>query len=249
MTKLSNDSIKQLDTLLTTALKAGIEKIIIDKDSNGNAVIRGIDEKQTVALISKANVPDLEGKTLTITRPSQLAARLNLIKTQGDVAIDAVDGRSDAEIARLDLSSGKTKTQFRSAAIETVKGVPKNIADSIVWSIKLPTKQIPLITQGASAMQSETITIATKDAKNVTFEAMDSNKDVFTTETDTAPEWIGDGDATSTTFCQKYPAKTLLPLIKEASAGIDHVVLTLGANGILSLQVNGFDFFVIPSSN
>jgi hypothetical protein len=247
--KLSNDSIKQLDTLLSTALKAGIEKIIIDKDANGNAVIRGIDEKQTVALISKTNVPDLDGKTVAITRPSQLAARLNLMKTQGDVAIEAIDGRSDAEIGRLELSAGRTKTQFRSAAIDTVKGVPKNIADSIVWSIQLPTKQIPLITQGASAMQSEAISIASRDAKNVTFECMDTNKDVFTTDTDTAPTWIGDGDATSTSFCQKYPAKTLLPLIKEASAGIDHVVLSLGANGILSLQVNGFDFFVIPSSN
>lgn len=247
--KLSTDSIKQLDTLLSTALKAGIEKIIIDKDATGKSVIRGIDEKQTVALISKANVPDLDGKSFAITRPSQLAARLNLMKTQGDVAIEAIDGRSDAEIARLELSAGKTKTQFRSAAIETVKGVPKNIADNIVWSINLPTKQIPLITQAAAAMQSESITLATKDAKNVTFECMDTNKDVFTTETDTAPAWIGDGDATSTSFCQKYPAKTLLPLIKEASAGIDHVVLSLGANGILSLQVNGFDFFVIPSSN
>lgn len=245
--KLSADSIKNLDLLLTTALKANIEKIIIDKDGNDQPVIRGIDEKQTVALISRANVPDLSSKTLAISRAPALAARLNLVKTQGDVEIEAVDGRTDSEIARLDLSSGKAKTQFRSSAIETVKGVPKNITDTLAWKITLPTKQLPLIVQGASAMQSETITIASKDAKNVTFEAVDSNKDVFTTETDTAPEWIGDGSATASVFCQKYPAKTLLPLLKEAAIGIDSIELSLGANGILSLTVNGFNFFVIPA--
>ena len=239
--KLTTDTINQLDQLVQTAMIAGLKKLVIEPGK-----IRGIDEKQSVVVISTTNVPDLSGKQLGVTRIDQLSARINLVKTQGDLTIEATESASNtADISLLELSVGKTKAQFRCASVEAVKGVPKNITDTLVWEIKVGGKIIPTITQGISAMGSDHLMIASRDGKTVSFECVDTNKDVFTIDAESAPDWIGTGTA-PTSFCQKYPAKTLLALIKEALKTEANVALRLGEGGILNLEVNKFNFYVIP---
>ena len=239
--KLNTDTIAQLDKLLQTAMIAGLKKLVIEPGK-----VRGIDEKQSVVIISTTNVPDLNGKQIGVNRIDQLTARINLVKAQGDLAIEATESQQNpADIALLDLSVGKTKAQFRCASVEAVKGVPKNITDTLVWEIKVGGKTLATIGQGVSAMGSDQLTIASRDGKTVSFECVDSNKDVFTTDAEDAPVWTGTGTA-GTSFCQKYPAKTLLGLLKEASKSEDPVTLRLGEGGILNLEVNKFNFYVIP---
>jgi hypothetical protein len=240
--KLSTESIQRLDQLVQTSLIAGIKKLVIENDK-----IRGIDEKQSVVIITKEQVPDLQGKQIGITRIEQLSARLNLVKSQGDLQIDATESNGNAaDISLLDISAGKTKAQFRAASVEAVKGVPKNITDDLVWEIKVTSKLIPTLTQGISAMGAELVTLASRDGTTVSFECVDANKDVFTMDAEEAPVWVGDGGAPSS-FCQKYPAKTFIALMKEAVKFTDPLTLRLGEGGILSLKVNGFAFFLIPA--
>lgn len=239
--KLTTDTIAALDQLVQTAMIAGLKKLVIEPGK-----VRGIDEKQSVVVISTDNVPDLNGKQIGINRIDQLSARINLVKSQGDLAIEATESQQNsADIALLDLAVGRTKAQFRCASVEAVKGVPKNITDTLVWEIKVGSKALPTITQGVSAMGAEQLTLASRDGLTVSFECVDSNKDVFTTDAEEAPKWIGTGTA-GTSFCQKYPAKTLLALIKEAAKHEDPVTLKLGEGGILNLVVNKFNFYVIP---
>lgn len=239
--KLSAESIAQLDSLVQTAMTAGLKKLVIESGK-----VRGIDEKQSVVIISTTNVPDLQGKQVGINRIDQLSARINLVKSQGDLSIEATESQQNSDdISLLDLSVGKTKAQFRCASVEAVKGVPKNITDTLVWEIKVSGKVLPTITQGISAMGAEQLTIASRDGKSVSFECVDTNKDVFTTDAEDAPIWTGSGNP-GTSFCQKYPAKTLLALIKEALKTEPQVVLRLGEGGILNLEVNKFNFYVIP---
>jgi hypothetical protein len=238
--KLTTDSITKLDSLVQTALTAGIKKLVIESGK-----IRGIDEKQSVAIITTDNVPDFEGKQVGINRLEQLAARISLVKNQGDLSIEATEAPNGSDISILDLSCGKTKAQFRCASIEAIKGVPKNVADTLVWEIKIGTKTLPIISQAVNAMGSETVTVASKDGVTVSIECIDRNKDVFTTDLDDAPVWIGQG-AQGTSFCQKYPAKTFVSLIKEALKTSDPVTLLLGEGGIFSFKVNGFTFFMLP---
>jgi hypothetical protein len=238
--KLNADSIAQLDSLVQNAMTAGITKLVI-----ADGKIRGIDPKQSVVIITTDNVPDFGGKNIGINRIEQLYARINLVKSQGALNIEATEASNGQDISILDLNSGKTKAQFRCASVEAVKGVPKNITDTLVWEIKVSSKLLPTLSQGISAMGSETVTIASRDGKTVSFECVDGNKDVFTTDAVDEATWIGT-DVAGTSFCQKYPAKTLLALVKEATKTADPAVLRIGAGGILSLKVNGFDFFVIP---
>jgi hypothetical protein len=240
--KLSQDAVTQLDTLVQTSLIAGIKKLVIENDK-----IRGIDEKQTVVILTTNNVPDFNGKQIGITRLDSLAARLNLVKNQGPVSIDATEASNGNDISILDLSSGKVKAQFRCASVEAVKGVPKNVADTLVWEIKFDAKSLPIITQAIAAMGAESVTIASKDAKTVSIELIDTNKDVFTTELLESPVWIGTTKAQSS-FCQKYPAKTFVSLLKEAIKVNDPVTIKIGEGGIVSLQLNSFDIFLLPQS-
>lgn len=240
--KFNTDSIHRLTTLVQTAMVAGLKKVVIEPGK-----VRGIDEKQSVVVISTDNVPDLNGKSVGITRIDSLYARLSLVGSQGDVEIEATEVPNANDISILDLQCGKTKAQFRCASVEAVKGVPKNITDTLVWQIAVNSTLLPTLTQAVSAMEAETITIASRDGTQVSFELVDKNKDVFTTDAEDAPQWIGQNSSPGS-FVQKYPAKTLLGLLKEASKTTNPLLIKIGEGGILSLKVNGFDFYVIPQS-
>lgn len=239
--KLSTDSIYRLDQLIQTALVAGLKKIVIEPGK-----IRGIDEKQSVVIITDQGVPDLGTHQIGINRVDQLFARLNLVKAQGDLVIEATVAANGTDISILDISAGKTKAQFRCASVEAVKGVPKSINDTHVWEIKVKNRHVPVLASGAGAMNSDTITIASKDGQTVSFECIDANKDIFTTDAEDAPKWIGEGTP-GTSFCKKYPTKTLLSLLKEATKTEETVTMKIGDGGILSLKVNKLDFSVIPA--
>lgn len=239
--KLNATSIAQLDSLVQNALTAGIKKVIIS-----DGTIRGVDDKQTTVIITSANVPDFEGKAVGINRIDQLSARLNLIKGQGDLTVEATIATNNNDISILDISAGKAKAQFRCASVEAVKGVPKKINDVMAWEVKVNSKLVSVLTQAIGAMGAETVTLASRDGTSVSVECVDANKDVFTTDTDEAPTFIGAGTKASS-FCQKYPAKTLVTLIKEALKSTDPVALKIGEGGILSLKVNDFDFYLLPA--
>jgi len=240
--KLKTDTIAALDTLIQTAMLAGVDKLII----NGGK-IQGIDERKTVGLVTDKNVPDLDGKTIAINRIKQLLSRLNLAKAQGDVTIEATIAANGTDISVLELQAGKSKGQFRCASLEAVKGVPKGFSDPMVWEVRLTAKIIPLIAQAEASMTADGITLASKDGKVVTCELSDSNKDLMVFELDDTASWIGTSPA-GVGFCNKYPSKALLALLREASKVQDPVVVTIGQGGLLIINVNGFDFFTLPQA-
>ena len=240
MSKLTTESTQKFDSLIQTSMIAGIKKLVIESGK-----IRGIDEKQQVVIVTSNNVPDLGGKQIGISRLDSLCARLSLIKNQGSLDITATEHPTEKQdIAQLDLSSGKVKAQFRCSTVSAVKGVPKTISDSFVWEIKLESKYFPTIVQAVSAMGSEAVTIASKDGKTVVVELVDANKDVFTTELSDNIKWISTKTA-STSFCHKYPAKPFVSIMKESLKSNDKI--TIGEGGMLSLLINGFDFYLLPT--
>lgn len=239
--KISQTSVTQLDSLVQTAMAAGIKKLVIE-----GGKIRGIDEKQQVVIITSNNVPDFGGKQIGINRLDSLAARLSLIKNQGDIDIVGTEAPNGLDISLLDLSAGKVKAQFRCASVEAVKGVPKSIADVLVWEIKIESKALPIISQAIAAMGAEAVTIASRDGKTVSIELVDGSKDVFTTDLSEDAIWVGE-ESPKTSFCHKYPAKVFVSLVKEALKGTDPLTLNLGENGIFSFLVNGFNFYILPT--
>ena len=240
--KLDQNAIVALDNLVHTALTVGVERLVI-----GDGKIRGIDEKRTVGIVTDKNVPDLDGKTVALNRLKQLVTRLNLAKAQGDVSIEATVAGNGNEIAILDLKGGKSKAQFRCAALEAVKGIPKGFSDPVVWELTVESKLIPLLAQADGSMSTDGITIASMDGKVVSFELVDSNKDVVSFELENEAAWVGTGTA-GTSFCNKYPSKSLLVLMREAAKNGDTVKLSMGNGGLLFINIGDFEFFTLPQS-
>jgi hypothetical protein len=239
--KLTPAAVTALDSLLQTANAVGIEKLII-----GNGLIRGVDEKKTVAVVTDKNVPDLDGKSITVNRIKQLLQRFSLAKTQGDLALEATVHANGVDITLIDIAGGKSKSQFRCASLEAVKGVPKGMSDPAVWSLKLASKMVPIIAQAEASLASTGVTLASKDGKTVSVELVDTvHKDVTSIELDDEATWIGTGAAASS-FCNKYTTKALLGLLREAAKDGDVIELKIGQGGLLMVDVAGVGFVTLP---
>jgi hypothetical protein len=69
--KLNDTSTKQLFDLISAANIVNIDKLVIEQD-----IIRGADEKRSVCLVAKNNIPNFDGDTVGINRVGVLLTRL-----------------------------------------------------------------------------------------------------------------------------------------------------------------------------
>lgn len=242
--KLSADSIKLLDNLIQTANIAGIQKLIIEKDS-----IRGADENVSVVILSKDNVPDFGTLNVGMNRLGILQSRLNLVKSTGEFEVEAVASKigKGTDVSHLILSSKNTSVQYRCAAVEAIKSVPKTLNDTPEWLISIPGKSITLVNMAISAMAADRLTVTAKKTGGIYFEAIDSNNDIFSNQFAESATFIPeDEDAPEDTiFSYSYDVKTILPLFKAASNnGADDVDIIFSKRGIITIIVNGCDFYV-----
>ncbi len=242
--KLNTDSIKNLDLLLQTTIIAGIEKMIISDNQ-----VRGIDEKQTTVIISKENVPDFGKLNVGMNRINNLMSRLNLVKLTGEYEIDVISSKNGIDVSHLQLTSKDTSVQYRCASVEAIKNIPKAINDKIQWLIEIPGKTVGLVSMAVSAMSSDNLTISAKKDGSIYFESMDTNNDIFSTKFAEKAIWVPEEDEpTLKTFSFNYPVKTVLSLFKAATNnGINSVNIMIGEKGILTIVVNGYDFFIVPT--
>lgn len=240
--KLADPVITSVDSLLSVLDTLGIEKLIVEPGK-----IRAIDEKKTLGTITTQNVPDLSGKTLAISRVKALRARISLAKAQGAVAITATFDQAGTSVTMLEVAAGRSKSQFRCASADAVK-VPKTFNDKPAFEVLISNKLIPLLGQAEAAMAADAITIASKDAKTVSLELVDANKDVYTFEVDKPTSSLNPGK-TANSFVFKYPSKALTGLLKEAAkTATDEVKLSIGEQGILLIDVAGYQFFTLPQA-
>jgi hypothetical protein len=242
--KLSQDSIKKLDALLQAAAYVNIDKLILSKNS-----IRGIDDKKSVALITDQNVPDFGDFEVGLNRLPVLADRLNLVKNDDKCTVDVVESAQRlGEVQSLTLASTSAKVQYRCSSAEAIRGVPKAINDTIFWLVTLDPSNVPTIQQAAGAMAADRLIVTAKQ-DGVYFEFMDTNSDTFSMKISDTAEWIPpDQDAKPLQFVTAYPIKSCLPLIR-AAAKDGPVKLLFGERGIMSIDVNGYTFMVLPTDD
>ena len=243
--KLNNKSIENLDNLLQTANIAGIDKMII-----ADGQIRGIDEKQTTVIISKESVPDFGKLSVGMNRLSNLMSRLNLVKMAGTYEIEAVPAKNGKDVSHIQLTSTNTSVQYRCASVEAIKSVPKAINDNLHWLVEIPGKTVGLVSMAISAMAADNLIITAKKDGSIYFEAVDTNNDIFSTKFAEDASWIPEKEPepASKSFSYNYPVKTVLPLLKAASVnGTSPVNVMIGEKGILTIIVNGYDFFIVPA--
>lgn len=243
--KLSPDSIRNLKTLLQTVSLVKIDRLIIE----GN-LIRGVDEDQTVVIVSDTNVPDFGGAIVGLNRLSILANRIALFDADEAFSVEAVETPSregnGMDISVFKLASKGSKFEYRCARAGSIKA-PKQLNDSFVWAITVPVDSVKLAISAANTMGSEQVALVSKGSGEVLFEIVDgSTQDTFTTKIADEAVWLAeDQDQPTQAFVNYYAVKALMPLLKAAATQGDPVIL-VGEEGMLQITVNNYTMTLLP---
>jgi len=247
--KLTPDSVKQLKTLLQTVAIVKLDKLIIEDN-----IIRGVDEDQTVVIISDQDVPDFGGARVGLNRLNILASRINLFAADAEFTVEATIQASRSEEGKEDVSSFKiaskgSKFEYRCARPDAVKA-PKRINDTMAWKIVVPVDAVKVAISASNTMDSDQIAIVSKSNGEVFFEIVDgTTQDTFTTKIADSAEYIGgDDDVPTQSFVHYFAVKALMPLLK-ACAVTHEPKLEVGEEGMLQVTVNNHTFTLLPREN
>jgi hypothetical protein len=234
--KLTSDLIEFIENVVKTGQSVNIENAIIDAETGA---VRGIDEDRTVVMFHNENVPDFPVGSIGLNRVGVFLSRLSIVKDREGFDVDAeVVTLNDIEYVKaLHMKSADTKVGYRCANPDTIKA-PKQINDTIVYRVQLNAEAVNVLQKGYSAMGTETVTVHGGDG--VAFELEDISEDKFRHVF--APDSVHLGDTATGAFSHKYPVKTLLALFKQNPDG----VFEIGEKGILRIDVNGLNIYVLP---
>lgn len=235
--KLKNEDIIALKNVLAVCNIGAIDGILIE-----DGVIRGINETKTFAIISRMNVPEFS-KKIGLTRLSVLKARLDVFVNK-EVAINAVES-SRNEISSIEISSGKSKVQFRCTSTAFFnKKVPITINDTTEFAFILRPDDCKSILDAVRVMSAKQVIMQINAEENVvSFEMIDDCNEVFRIDVDT--EVITDTDSRSSVHC--YTSDVFCNVLKN-SKGEDLPVL-IGAKGTLKVVVLGHEVILLPQVN
>jgi len=244
--KLSQDSVKNLKTLLQAVSIAKIDKLVIEPTR-----IRGIDDSHTVLILSNNKIPDFGGASVGLNRLAALSNRINLFDSNEDFNVEAVEAPSrnnedGTNIATLKISSKGFKFEHGCARIETVKA-PRNINDRFVWKVKIDPELIKVVIKAADTMESEQIAICSKASGEVSLEVVDAaTKDTFMTKIAESATWlIEDEEPQIQSFVHYVSVKALMPLLK-ASSTTGELILLIGQDGMVQINVHDHAFILLP---
>lgn len=229
---LKRDDVSKLGIVLHVANIAGFESLILEEGR-----VRALNESKTCALVASEGGPVLPQK-MGLSRLSALRSRLELFSAEG-LQINAVES-SRSEIAQLELSSGKSKAQFRCTSTALISA-PQSINDEPAAVLSVSGQEIKLLLDAVRAMGSKLVRIAVNENGRVKIEVSDSTNDVFSAELESAAEFINSSD--SNTF--SYSTDVLCPILRACN---DRTAtdLVIGEKGTLSVSLLGFPLTLLP---
>ena len=241
--KLSQDSIKQLTSLLSIANVSGIDRIIINSSS-----IRGIDSKKTLLLIdSNDGKIDLDGANMAISRPGTLASMMNLIGKDGDdkLNVEIVRDASGSDVVSLKLVGNNSKAEFRCAATEIGDAIPRALNSVPSWEFALSGETVTQVVAAASALGADRVGLMYKNGE-MSFEVQYSNTDSIVTRATSDIHWLREDEPAQNSFYHIVPCKSLFPLLKVATSDNDFINVVVGSAGVVTFEVKKLKMFVLP---
>jgi len=219
--KLETTTIDFIKNTISAAKLIGLETIIIESD-----MIRGLTETRDAFILQTENIPTLEFDAMGVTRLDVLNTRLNITDN-----VNVSASLNDAGwVENLTISKDRTKTEFNCGNPNNISAV-KSINDSFDYTIEFTEDDVVMLTKAASSVASDDLVSINSDGQSVSFVLSEFNKDVFKHEFFETPN----------TFANKYSLKILLSLLKQNTTG----EFVISSKGILKINVNGFDFYIM----
>ena len=235
--KLSAIDTTHLKELLSICALADIESIIIE-----NGTVRGVSAEKTCAIISSVNVPAFSQK-IGLSRLASLRSRIDLFSTK-DAVIDAKE-TDRGEISQLEISSAKSKVQFRCTSTALIKA-PQSINDRHDVSIYINKEEIKMILDGIKVMGAKRV-IMTMSKDSVNFKIADESNDALNLQLETKPSIENDDSEDPLVVC--YSTKVFPAILRAASQLVDTVSIKIGQRGTATIQISGQNLVVLPEVN
>jgi len=230
--KLTPDEIKYIQNVVHTAQMVGIDNIIIEPN-----LVRALDDNKTVVILQTDNVPAMSFGSIGLNRINVFNSRIDIAKTQDNFTIEAVADEGEEFTRALTMKGKGVRIDYRCANPSTI-AAPRQVTDTMLWSVKLNAEAVLLLQKGQAAMGAENVSIISNDG--VSLELVDVNNDVFSHTFAPFAKPLTDNE--NAKFAYRYPVKTVLPLFKHDAEG----TFEIGEKGILKVNVNGLDIYVLP---
>lgn len=237
--KIDQVTMDYIKRVVKCATLAKINNVAIEPDK-----IRGMDDDQVVFMFHTKNIPFMDVGSVGLNRLNTFTSRLDLATGVSGVEIDALteDDKNGQRFVRGISMKGKgIKIDYRCANPAVIRA-PKRLQDTLKYQINMTPDVLFFMTKGQQAMGSDEVKIVCKDS-SVSFEISDINGDAMTYEFPAEAVMLDGSDDTS--FSHTYPLKTILPLFKACP---DEPFCITTPTGMLKLQVDGFDVYIMPRS-
>lgn len=234
--KLDKETIEYIVNVVRTAKQIGIEDVIIEPN-----LVRAIDSLKAVVINQTKNVPNMVFGSIGLTRIDQFLSRYELVRNLEHTVEAITDtGHDGKDLAKSLLMKAKgIKIDYRCANPAAIKA-PRQLNDIPKFRVQFVPDTISLIQKAQSSMSATQLSIIYNKSE-VTFEFSDVNNDTFKHEFADNVE-ILDGSAPGIGFAHRYPAKTVIALLKQSSAG--H--FDIGAKGTFGFISNDIKVYVLP---
>lgn len=231
--KLDQTTINYIEKVAKTASLVDIESVVVTQDQ-----IRAVDENKTVVILNNDNIPTLSFDSIALPRIKELLTRMGIVQTQNNFSIETTEDHNKSFIRSLTLKGDGTKVEFRCARPDLIKA-PKQANDSMKVQLQLNNNAVEMLSKAANAMKDDRVKLHS-DGQQSWFEMRDVNGDTFS---HTICEQLEDVDnQNDLQFEHAYPVKTLLALFKQDPSNY----VQIGHRGMLKIQVNDIDTYVIP---
>lgn len=233
--KLSQENINHLKEILSICSVTGIDSIIIE-----NGAVRGETPTKTCAIVSDINVPKFSQK-IGLSRLTALRSRFDLFSSK-ELMVDAKE-TDRGEISQLEISSGKSKVQFRCTSTSLIKA-PKSINDRHDFNIFMGKDEVKAVLDAVRVMGAKKIILIISKG-TVTFKISDESNDSFSMELSTPAEIINDESSAVIT----YSSQILPAVLKFAAQDLDMICIRIGEKGTAKLNMIHRDVAVLPDMN
>ena len=244
MDKISTGNITFLQKLIKTCALCGIDAVAVEKD-----VIRGqsIESGKGIFLLEADNVPDFGFTSMGIGRVKTLGTRISILDdTSLAIAYDCKErDNGDRVVTKLQLTSKKTKVDFSCQDSLKIRA-PKKMNDIYCYEFSVTEDTLKIMAKAFAAIDASNISFSSEKDGSVKFRASDVEGDNFDHLVSETYDISDDADKDN--FFYEYSIKFILPLFRSAMDENKKLVVNISKRGIMKVNVNGFDIFVLPEA-
>lgn len=186
------------------------------------------------AMMIQPHDVEFEFETMAMLDVAGFIARVALFQDQPDAKV--VIDQSSKAVRLVTMRAGRTKVDYQCTLPGMVQ-VPKKVNDTFVSEVDMDKESVDIVLKALAVMRGEEIYVTSNDS-GVSIEITAVNNDVFN---HLLPNTIR-SDESDVRFVHKYPAKTLMQLLRKNP----EAVLQFGQRGTINIEVDGFNFYILP---